>query len=242
MANNYFQFKEFIVNQEHSAMKVCTDACLFGAWVVNKITQGETAAPEHILDIGTGTGLLSLMLAQKTKALIDGVEIEENTFRECSNNFSRSSFAERLSAFHEDIKMLSSSRVYDLIICNPPFFEDQLSSEDIKKNIAKHSSLLTLGELIKTAIPILSMTGSIAVLLPFERTSYFEQLSNTSGLYTSYKMLVRQTPEHNYFRAFLILKNERKKMIEEEMTIKDKEGNYTAKFRELLKDYYLHLS
>ena len=230
-----------MVNQEHSAMKVCTDACLFGAWVANKITTGKIAAPENVLDIGAGTGLLSLMLAQKTKILIEAVEIEENAFRECSSNFSISPFADRLSVANNDIKTFNRFRNYDLIICNPPFFEDQLASEQAKKNIAKHSAGLTLDELIQAAISYLSLTGNIAVLLPFERASYFEQVANTFGLYTSHKMLLRQTPLHNYFRSFMILNREKKVISEEEMIIKDNEGKYTDQFRELLKDYYLHL-
>ena len=108
-------------------MKVCTDSCLFGAWIADKIEQ-KIIVPKNILDIGSGTGLLSLMIAQKTNAQIDGVEIDENSYQQSEDNFIESPWNKHLHAFHADIKNWNSGLKYDLIISNPPFYENDLKA------------------------------------------------------------------------------------------------------------------
>src|SRR5690349_17719118 len=110
MPNSYFQFKQFIVNQEKTAMKVTTDACLFGAWIAKQ----EFSKTKSILDIGTGTGLLMLMIAQKSSAEITGVEIEENAFAQCVENVNGSPWAERVSVIHQDIKNFTTEKKFGL--------------------------------------------------------------------------------------------------------------------------------
>ena len=119
MSNNYFQFKQFTIHQDKCAMKVCTDACLFGAFVANEI-QDKTI--NHILDIGAGTGLLSLMLAQKSNAAIDAVEIDKSTYEQAEENISQSSWKEKITVYNSGIADFYSNYKYDLIISNPPFF------------------------------------------------------------------------------------------------------------------------
>src|SRR5688572_30396977 len=127
MANNFFQFKQFIIYQDKCSMKVCTDACIFGAGIANIISNSESRI-SNCLDIGTGTGLLSLMIAQKTSALIDAIEIEEDAFNQAKENFSNSSWSQRLRAFHTDVKHFNSPLKYDFIISNPPFYQNDLIS------------------------------------------------------------------------------------------------------------------
>src|SRR4026209_1473778 len=122
MPNNFFRFKQFTVHQEQCTMKVCTDSCITGAWVADYILRNQLQVL-NCLDIGTGTGLLALMLAQKTGMLIDGVEIDNDAFVQATENFADSPWEKRLHSFHADITTFPTSKEYDLIISNPPFFE-----------------------------------------------------------------------------------------------------------------------
>src|SRR5688572_17826532 len=141
MSNNFFQFKQFIVYQDRCSMKVCTDACIFGAYAANIISNSASQILK-CLDIGTGTGLLSLMIAQKTRAIIDAIEIEEDAFIQAKENFSNSPWRQRLRAVHTDAKHLSTWVKYDFIVSNPPFYQNDLVSPLKTKNVAKHDTSL----------------------------------------------------------------------------------------------------
>lgn len=164
-------------------MKVCTDACIFGAWIAKKIT-GNRLPLINCLDIGTGTGLLNLMLAQKNPDLIlDAVEIEANAYEQAKENISTSPWLHRLEIFHSDIKNYVSAKKYDLIISNPPFFENELSSKEENKNIAKHDKGLTLKDLIGAIKIHLATAGYFATLLPYHRVKYFENLAAENNFF-----------------------------------------------------------
>ena len=151
-------------------MKVCTDACLFGAYVADQV---KTKAANNILDIGTGTGLLSLMLAQRVPALIDAVEIDEAAYQQAKENFEQSPWKERLFAFNTDVTKFETEKKYDCIISNPPFFENDLKSNDSNKNNAKHDTSLSLDKLLQVVKKLLNDDGIFAVLLPYHRVEYF---------------------------------------------------------------------
>jgi tRNA1Val (adenine37-N6)-methyltransferase len=219
-------------------MKVCTDSCLFGAWVADKIER-KIIQPAKILDIGSGTGLLSLMLAQKSNAEINAVEIDENSFLETKENFAASQWNQRLHAFYTDIKNWSSSSKYDLIIANPPFFENDLKSATQHKNVAKHHDTLTLADLLNFIKKHLSNEGNFAVLLPFHRTEYFKKIAGQTGFYLIEELLVKQTPRHSFFRSLLFLGTQKTAITSNELIIKE-DGNYTREFKRLLQDYYLN--
>ncbi|HMI78726.1 MAG TPA: methyltransferase, partial [Ferruginibacter sp.] len=189
MPNNYFQFKQFTVFQDKCAMKVCTDACLFGSLIAN----GQLL-PAHCLDIGTGTGLLSLMYAQKDPlAIIDAVEIDEAVAGQAKENFAASPWAGRLNIFNTDILALHPPEKYDLIFSNPPFFEDDLRSPDEFKNSAKHDTTLDLKQLLQVVDTNLTNEGSFAVLLPYHRVEYFTNEADKAGLHLVEYVLVKQT-------------------------------------------------
>ena len=221
-------------------MKVCTDSCLFGSLLpVVPTPDGQNI---NVLDIGTGTGLLSLMYAQKNpQATIDAVEIEQNAYLQASENFSESQWNNRLKIFHADFKNFVPEKKYDLIISNPPFYENELLSGEKNKNIAKHDEELTFRDLIRIIQEHLSPTGTFAVLLPFHRIKYFEELASENNFCARQKILIRQTPLHNFFRGILIFDHTNTATRTNELTIKNNEGNYTPEFAELLKDYYLKL-
>jgi tRNA1Val (adenine37-N6)-methyltransferase len=241
MSNSYFQFKQFTVQQEQCAMKVCTDACLFGAWAAERI-QHPKSAIRNILDIGTGTGLLSLMLAQQTDAIIDAVEIDEAATTQARQNFEESPWKDRLNVYNSAIQELDqrTNKRYDLIISNPPFFENDLRGDNAKRNIALHSSELSLDELLNAIDKHLKDDGSFAVLLPYHRTAYFEKLAGLK-YFLQEKILVKQTPKHNYFRSMLLFGATKAEIKEGEIIIREEDELYGETFITLLKDYYLNL-
>lgn len=219
-------------------MKVCTDSCLFGAWIANKMAQKDIH-PKTILDIGAGTGLLSLMIAQQSMAQIDAIEIDEDAFLQTEENFRRSAWSKRLQARLGDVTTWESYKKYELIISNPPFFENNLKANERNKNIAKHNEGLTFINLLLSIKRNLALDGSFAVLLPFSRTEYFVNLAAEHGFYFQEKIMVKQTPEHSYFRALLYFNSVATHFNSKEIIIKDGKGNYTAGFEDLLRDYYL---
>ena len=225
-------------------MKVCTDACLFGAWVADKI-QNSKVKTQNVLDVGCGTGLLSLMLTLKNAdAAIDAIEIDEAASQQAKENFEASPWKERLNVYHESIQQFANARMhelkYDLIISNPPFYESDLKSDDVKRNLALHSSALKLEELMNIADDLLNNEGDFFLLLPYHRTIDFETVIQ-GKFFVKEKLLVKQTEKHNYFRSMFWLTKETADAIQSEISIKNNEGEYTNEFYALLKDYYLYL-
>lgn len=240
LPGSYFQFKKFRIRQEGCSMKVCTDSCLFGAWAA-ALTEAMSVQPETILDIGTGTGLLSLMLVQKCTVQIDAVEIDLTSYTRAAENFTASPWAEHLQVFHADVKEWKAPHKYDFIISNPPFYQNDLVPKDNGKSVAKHSSMLRLDDLLPKVNHLLTDNGSFAVLLPWSATKRFENAAAVNSLFAKEKMEVKQTPFHRYFRTMLLLQNQKTGIVKSGMTIKNKDNKYSREFSELLKDYYLYL-
>ncbi len=224
-------------------MKVSTDSCIFGAAVAENFAEKalQADATKCYLDIGTGTGLLSLMLAQKTSACIDAVEIDAAAFEQAIQNFSASPFNERLTAYHTDVLQFDADKKYGGIICNPPFFEGDLSSDDEIINAAKHSTTFNLQQLLTTANKHLKPGGVLAVLLPYHRVTEFIRSINGHHFYLQQQILLRHTATHPYFRGILFLSNIPVEPTLKELIIKNDMNVYTNEFVALLKDYYLHL-
>ncbi|NCI46154.1 tRNA1(Val) (adenine(37)-N6)-methyltransferase [Sediminibacterium soli] len=233
-----FQFKQFTIHQERCAMKVCTDACLFGAWLA------DMAAAEHtggrVLDIGTGTGLLSLLLAQQHGAMIDAVEIDPEAAVQAAENFGASPWKERLQLVNGDIRSWQPGERYDLIISNPPFFANDLKSADAKRNLALHGAALGLDELFRIARELVSDRGAIALLLPYHRKEESMRLAGQQGLTASWVVDVRQTEKHGFFRTMLWFVPYAVTTQTDAITIKE-ENAYSERFVSLLKAYYLYL-
>lgn len=240
MPNPFFRFKQFTVYHDKCAMKVCTDACLFGAWVAGYCVQNNIQ-PEHILDIGAGTGLLSLVLAQQLNGSIEAVEIEQDDFVQCSENFERSEWSERLQAHWADIKNFQSTHRYSLIITNPPFFENDLAPQNVHKKRAKHEHSLSIKELFTEALRLLSPEGYFALLLPHHRETEACTLAAATGLYPDAIIQVKQTPLHSPFRSMMLFQHKQKEWPAATITIKNERDEYTGEFTALLKDYYLYL-
>ena len=236
MSNNYFSFKQFTVQQSDCALKVCTDACLFGAWVAAHV---KDHAPTTILDIGAGTGLLSLLLAQKIPAAqIDAVEIDNAAAAQAASNVEATDW--NIKVHNTAIENFSSIK-YQHIISNPPFFSNDLKSDDALRNTAMHSTTLTLASLFTCAVNLLEKEGNFSVLIPFARVTELEKLAAQFGLLIFKKALMLQTPTHEPFRAMYILSNAVTSPAEVEQIIIKENEQYTASFATYLKDYYLFL-
>jgi tRNA1Val (adenine37-N6)-methyltransferase len=242
MSNSYFQFKQFTIQQDRCAMKVTTDACLFGAWAAEKIKNARSNV-KRILDIGTGTGLLSLMIAQKTNALIDTIEIDKDAFEQAKENIALSPWQNRITIFNSDVQQFDFSYHYDIIISNPPFYENELLSPDEKKNQARHSGL-SLHELAQVIFKALDAKGQFYLLLPAKRMMEVGLLFPKWELSIPEATLIKQSPSHDYFRLFLAGKhkdNDEERYKKSEMIICNEKSQYTPEFIDLLNDYYLHL-
>lgn len=236
MANNYFQFKEFIIQQEYCAMKVSTDSCLFGAWVAEKLSNEKS-----ILDIGAGTGLLSLMLAQKSLAEIDAVEIEKACYNQMCENILASPWTQRCNSFNQDIREFQPDKKYDIIISNPPFYENQLKSDKEGINLARHDDGLQLKDLFEEVARLLGADGKFFLLLPSYRKEECIKTALPFKLHPTYIADVRQTPNHNSFRTLFYFAQYEQDLTNESIVIKENNNVYSQRFSEIMKDYYLHL-
>lgn len=213
-------------------MKVCTDSCLFGAWAASEIQSFENS---RLLDIGTGTGLLSLMIAQQNSLIkIDAIEIEKKDALQAANNVSESVFAKKINVINEDIKTFNSDIKYDNIICNPPFFSNSLLSPDVDKNTAKHQSELDLKTLINISKNLLKPTGDFFLLMPYVR--YNEIISEIRNI--SKMVKVRPHSNKDFFRIMIKFSDRNSSLQESEISIKEN-GEYTEEFKILLKNFYL---
>lgn len=219
-------------------MKVCTDSCLFGAWMANKIQMTSSA---KILDIGTGTGLLSLMIAQKNTAFIDAIDIDDNAAMQAKENFQASPWSQQLHCFHEDILSRTSPKKYDFILSNPPFFEDDLLPQEEGKRNSKHSNKLNLRALVKATDALLEDDGFFGVLLPHSRAAYFEEEAKKYSLFVNEKLYIKQSTKHGCFRAILLLRKTQRTVKQAELSIRNNNNEYTPEFISLLQDYYLYL-
>ena len=242
MPNTFFQFKQFTIHQDQCAMKVCTDACVFGAWmssIIFKYKLQFTAA----LDIGCGTGLLSLMLAQKNNFSIDAIEIDHAAAIQAEENIRSSKWTDQIKVHHLPLQEFSPQKKYDFIFSNPPFFEKDLMSKIDNKNAAKHDTTLTFEDIVDFVNENLSENGFGAVLIPFHRVEYFESLLHKKSLHIQEKMLVKQSTKHHYFRTMYFFSKQllATKLICQELIIHDDNRHYSKEMSALLSDYYLKL-
>lgn len=236
--NNYFRFKEFTVVQDRAAMKVCTDSCLFGAWSAEKI-RGKNV---HVLDIGSGTGLLSLMLAQQTEGDIEALEIEKGAYDDTRYNFEQSVWSSRLQAHNAAMQDFFPASLFDVIICNPPFFDADLKSPDPNRNMAMHGTDLTLEQVFDFAYRNTRDTGKLLLLVSARRKDDVRQLAAKQNWLIANEVMVSQTPDHPAFRMmYCLTKKMGSATLFDEILIRDKSGNYSQKFAGLLKSYYLKL-
>jgi tRNA1Val (adenine37-N6)-methyltransferase len=235
MSSTIFQFKEFSIEQKHAAMKVGTDSILLGAWV-------DVEEEESILDVGTGTGLLALMMAQRSEALlIDAVEIEDNAFEEAVTNFENSPWGDRLYCYHTSIQEFAQEmeEQYDLILANPPYFDP--SKIISSRSIARQTHTLTHMALLKATKALLCKEGKAAFIIPYEIEEFFINLAKSLGLEIQRITRVKDTENSEYKRSLLQFGFEKKSFKIDHFVLKNQDNTYSQQFIELTQSFYLNL-
>jgi len=217
-------------------MKVCTDSCVFGAMIP---VQGVPS----ILDIGTGTGLLSLMLAQRCDAIIDAVEIDADAAKQALQNVSESSWQDRITIHNTSIQdyFKYTIKKYDLIVCNPPFFSDSIKSGSKQKDMALHQTHLSITELMQVTSFMLKENGDAYFLISIYEEERFLKAASEAGLNSRRYTAIYDNPD-KLIRYILHMRKDKLPTNEEDrFIIRDKNRNYSQSFVSALKDFYLHL-
>lgn len=238
MPDSTFTFKQFTINQDRCAMKVSTDSVLFGASV-------DATEAKQILDIGTGTGLLALMLAQRSEAEIDAIDIDENAFTQASENFDASKWNYRLHAYHISFQdfILKSTKLYNLIVANPPYFIDAYKSPTDARSIARHMNhTMTMDELISGVIKLLTSDGAFWLILPYKEGMLFYGKAFTHGLFCDNLIRIKTKSDKPEKRLIMRFVKSLKPIEETEFLIQDNENAFTQAYIDLTRDYYLQLN
>ena len=238
MSKKAFQFKEFTVEQDRCAMKIGTDGVLLGAWV---------DIPEDvnsILDIGTGTGIIALQLAQRSQAeVIDALEIEAGAFEQAVGNFENSEWADRLYCYHASLQEFvgAMDEKYDLIISNPPYYNDTFKDLNKKRALARHTEELSFKELLSGISQILNLEGTAAFIIPYKEEEHFISLAKNIKLFPSKISRYSGNLNSELKRSLIQLKHQETPLIQEEFFLEHSRHEYSDHYKNLVKDFYLKL-
>ena len=234
-----FQFKQFSVNQDQTAMKIGTDGVLLGAWT--PIDNN----PKSVLDIGTGTGIIALMLAQRCDAeQIDALEIDENAYEQAVENFEGSTWGDRLFCFHAGLDEFidDPEDEYDLIVSNPPFFSEDYRSANEQRDLARFQEAMPFEELVEAADLLLSENGIFSVIIPFNEEDRFIELCAEVELFPIKVTRVKGTQNTKIVRSLLAFKRyELSVLTADELVIEISRHEYTPEYISLTKDFYLKM-
>lgn len=240
MSQKLFQFKQFSVNQDRCAMKIGTDGVLLGAWAPLE------HHPDSILDIGTGTGLIALMMAQRSPApLIDALEIDEDAFEQAVENFENSDWGDRLfcyhAAFDEFVEEMQDEEKYELIISNPPFYAEDYTSENKSRNTARFAQALPFLELVEGVSRLLHPKGQFNTIIPYKEETEFITLAENFGLFPQKITRVKGTTNTAIKRSLLNFSFQKTDPETDELIIEISRHNYTDAYKTLVKGFYLKL-
>ena len=234
-----FQFKQFSIEQDRTAMKVGTDGVLLGAWTPIENN------PFSILDIGTGTGIIALMLAQRSGAQqIDALEIDEDAYEQATDNFENSPWNDRLFCFHAGLDEFieEPEDEYDLIVSNPPFYAEDYKSSNDQRDLARFQDAMPFEELVEAADLLLSENGIFSVIIPFKEESTFLALAKEHELYLIKITRVKGTPTTETKRSLLAFsRNETTNFSIDELIIETARHIYTPEYIALTRDFYLKM-
>lgn len=234
--NHTFAFKQFTVKQDKCAMKVGTDAVLIGAWA-------NVSESKNILDVGTGTGVIALMLAQRSLVPIDAIDIDEAACEQAKENILGSPWKERIKVHHQSLQNFSkqTDKKYDLIVSNPPYFVDSSKSHGEARTLARHTDVLPYKELLDGVLELLSPSGKFCVVFPLKEGELFRDMAQEKKLYLTKLTRVHTRADKSEKRLLMQYEFKGKTFSENHLTIEqDADHHYTDEYKELTKDYYLN--
>jgi len=237
MSSKPFQFKQFTIHQDKCAMKIGTDAVLLGAWTTLN-------NPLSILDIGSGTGVLSLMLAQRSQAeLIDAIEIDDNAYEQSVENFENSDWSDRLFCYHASLQEFAEeiNDTYNLIISNPPFYQNDFKSKSKQRDLARFEDAMPFKHLISSISKLLSEDGIFSVIIPYKEQQHFINLASKVNLWPNRVLNVKGTPLTNTVRSLIEFSYKKSELKMEELIIETSRHQYTEDYINLTKDFYLKM-
>lgn len=237
MANDTFEFKKFSLKQDRCAMKVGTDAVLIGSWV-------DVSGSDRILDIGTGTGIIALMIAQRTPAQITALEIDKNSFEQACENAANSTFKNQITVINQSFQdyWKQCTTKFNLIVTNPPYFVDSLKSNDSYRSIARHADVLPFSDLVEGVVNCLAPAGKFCVILPKKEALLFRTITEQKGLHLSklFRVKSNQSKEEE-IRQIMQFEFKPSGFSEETISIRDEKTNeYSAAYKALTKEYHLN--
>lgn len=233
-----FSFKQFTIQQDRCAMKIGTDGVLLGAWAP------VFHNPYNILDIGTGTGIIALMLAQRSKAeQIDAIEIDDEAYEQATENFENSPWNDRLYCYHAGLDEFVDEveETFDLIVSNPPFYTDEYKSGDIQRDAARFTDSLPFEELVEAADFFLSDNGVFALIVPFKEEEKITMLCHERELFPLKITRVKGTPSAEIKRSLLAFTRIEQNPLIDELVIETARHQYTPEYIALTKEFYLKM-
>lgn len=233
-----FKFKEFTVEQDRCAMKIGTDGVLLGAWVSIKNN------PFSILDVGAGTGIIALQLAQRSDAeMIDALEVDDNAFEQCVDNFENSPWGDRLFCYHASLEEFVEEIEdnYDLIISNPPFYSEDYKTSNESRDVARFNDSLPFDHLIESASELLSEEGVFAVILPRKEEENFIRMAWEVNLFPNRICRVKGTQDSEEIRSLLEFSFTKTSVEIESLTIEISRHDYTEEYKNLVREFYLKM-
>jgi tRNA1Val (adenine37-N6)-methyltransferase len=234
MANNYFNFKQFTINQDNCSFKVGTDGVLLGAYA-------DVSETESILDIGTGTGLIALMLAQRSEADIVAIEPDEDSCCQACSNVAGSKWNKRIKVENTSLQDYDPGLLkFGLIVSNPPFFSDSLRNPDAGKAVSRHNGALRNKDLLEGAARLMDEGGRLQVIMPYVEGNILIAEAQEYGLYCNKMLKIRPLPTSEIRRLILTFSKQRQKATEKFLTIEHgSRHEFTEEYKNLTKDYYL---
>lgn len=229
-----FRFIKFEVSHHRSTMKVGTDAVVLGAWL-------EVAGAHRILEIGTGCGIIALMLAQKSLATIHAIDVDEASANEASENFAGSSWTDRLHSFHVSLNDFAANKtgIYDLIVSNPPFFQNSLLPPTKGRQLARHNVELTFETFLSDSSRLLSHEGKLAVILPCSEEEKFFEIAGKEGLFLHSKLNIYPKPSKPKKRVILVFSStKRENPIVDSIILRNEDGLYSDGYKRITKEFH----